>query len=194
MLFVDSFSEDTVRLVVVNLPLDGRVISASGDDAWARAAAEVAVESAVDALKVRLAINPVTVDRDKAGREMRPRATGEVRVHAIGELWCSRICERCGEEVRLHLNADEQLQFLPEGSVDPEREEIEEEELDVGWYDGGELSLESVVAEMFTLALPVKVTCADEVACQVRTMALLEANRLAAGVGHPAFAALKNLC
>lgn len=183
-----------MRLVVVNLPLDGRVVTANGDDTWARAAAEVAVESAVDALAIELAVNPVVVDRDKAGRETRPRATGEVRVHARGHLWCSRVCERCGEEVRLFLEADEHLQYLPEGSVDPEREEIEEDDLDVGWYDGGELSLEQVVAEMFTLALPVKVACTDQVACQVRTIALLEANRVAAGVGHPAFAALKDLC
>lgn len=105
-------------------------------------------------------------------------------------------CDRCGEPVDVRLESSETLRYQPEEPVgatpgDPEEVELREDELDVGWYTDGTLSLADVVSEAIALALPMRNACEDTAGCDARTAKLLEGASEQAG-GHPGFAALKN--
>ena len=105
-------------------------------------------------------------------------------------------CDRCGEPVEVQLESAETLRYQPDapgsgGPSDPEEVELSEDELDVGWYTDGTLSLADVVSEAIALALPMRNACEDTAGCDARTAKLLEGASEQAG-GHPGFAALKN--
>ena len=77
-----------------------------------------------------------------------------------------------------------------EEAAEPDEESLlSDEDLEVGWYHGGELALTDVLREALALELPLRIVCADESECDSRTRLLL---------GEPpanegAFGALKSL-
>ena len=117
------------------------------------------------------------------------RVQARVQVSALA----LHACDRCGEAVEVSVQEEAELLFLPRSlDVDEGVEvELDEADLDVGWYDGGEINLATVVSETLALALPSRFTCDDKTGCEARTEALLGAQD---GVGAASpFAALKDL-
>lgn len=135
--------------------------------------------------------------RFEARVELQPPDTGRGVIAMVGlDMGWSTGCDRCGEPVQVQLETKETLRYQPEDpSVPPgaehEEVELEEDDLDVGWYRDGTLSLADVVSEAIALALPMRNVCEDTAGCDARTTKLLEGSAESAG-GHPGFAALKN--
>jgi uncharacterized metal-binding protein YceD (DUF177 family) len=149
-------------------------------------AASAALEATPDLLEGRLVV----------------RIKGTV-VRVMGEIQASveRVCGRCDLPAQISLNISEKLDYHPKSSDDSESElvgeiELRREDLDVGWYEGRAILLDEVFAELLTLALPMRIVCRDKVVCQARTTAMLSDafEEPETTVGHPAFAALKDLC
>jgi uncharacterized metal-binding protein YceD (DUF177 family) len=57
----------------------------------------------------------------------------------------------------------------------PDEIRLSEEEMDVGWYAAGAIEVGDVLSEALALALPTRVTCSDDAACDARTASLLTA-------------------
>ena len=173
-----------MRIRVEDIPAAGRQVTAALSDGWAREAARDALDAAPTTLEAEFRIRKGARDRDA-------EVALRVRTTAPGS------CDRCGEDLVWVLSFESDLRYSPEptdvSEVRAEEEvELEEDDLDVGWYRDGHLSLPDVLREAVALALPSRIVCEDVPACDARTRKMLEANSEEAG-GHPAFAALKNL-
>jgi len=165
-----------MELRIDRLPPDGRKVSLSQDTEWVAAASADA-----DSFRADLTIR---------GRRER------VRVDVTGEVTVSGACERCGEPVAFSAPLDQVLSYVPEGHGAGEGEvELDEQDLDVGWYADGVLQLGDVVSELVALALPSRLACADESACDARVAAMLASHGSAGDpeVNASPFAVLKDL-
>jgi uncharacterized metal-binding protein YceD (DUF177 family) len=146
-----------VHIVVEDIPARGRHVRFSRSDAWAALAAASALDGDVAELSGLLHLT--------RGRRQ------EVRVKAEAHAVAQRVCDRCGQPTQLTVDADEELAYLPlvpparAANAKPDEVELAEEDLDVGWYEGGVVDLETVVSELLALAAPMRVTCVDAVRC-----------------------------
>lgn len=165
-----------LRIVVENIPENGLDVRIDTSSDWAVEAAQVALEGSVQS---------VSGEARVSRRGARARVEGHLEAAALG------VCARCGEDVELALSAEVDLAYVPVAKEGDEEQELEAEDLDVGWYAGGALELGDVICEALSLALPPRVSCADEPACDARTAALLAAEGKSGEPGHPGFAALK---
>jgi uncharacterized metal-binding protein YceD (DUF177 family) len=154
-----------VRLEVEHLPENGRTVAFGLTDPWARGAAAEALEAEPAALGGSLEI-------------AHPDRHGRIEVQARVSVEAGRECDRCGEPVAVSVNAEAPLVYLPTVALPTEADDepLAEEDLDVGWYDGGVLDLAAVVSEAIALQLPPRIVCADTAACDARTEALLAAH------------------
>jgi uncharacterized metal-binding protein YceD (DUF177 family) len=167
-----------VKVTVSNISdpggLDVKVEPGKG---WVRSAVERAVEAPGNASGTLLFI----------------REGSRVTVTGSLDVTSSLPCERCLEAVPLALDVDVDLIFVPASQAPSAHIEVELEEndLDVGYFENDELSVEDLVCEAIALEMPTRIVCDDELACDERTARLL-AGRGAAGPTdeHP-FAALK---
>ncbi len=154
-----------MRLLVENLPANGRTVTFELADEWARDAAAVALDGAPVALSGGVELSA-------------PTGKGRVLVTATVAARVDRVCDRCAEPVVLEVAGAMSLLYLPSGEpVEENADAIPEQDLDVGWYPGGELDLAQVLSESIALQLPPRVTCEGVEACDGRTEALFAAHR-----------------
>lgn len=173
-----------MRIRVDKIPSTGSKRAFGLTDDWAAAAATVALEASPTALSGSISVSPPVQHRS-------------VDVQVAADAAARRTCDRCGEPVDVTVGVQSTLRYLPansDGGVRTEDEEIElaEDDLDLGWYEDGSLVLADVLTEALALATPSRILCEDTSGCDARTTALLEAAKPDL-IGHPAFAALKNL-
>ena len=73
------------------------------------------------------------------------------------------VCSRCLEPFRLTVDAPFDIRYLPfsAASTDPERE-VEEEDLETGYYREDQIDLNQLLREQFYLALPMKPLCQED--------------------------------
>ncbi|MEC7986411.1 MAG: hypothetical protein VX278_14695 [Myxococcota bacterium] len=82
------------------------------------------------------------------------------------------ICSRCNQRILVSMTGEESLAFdedpgsgqQPKSEKDLNRisheDEIEMEDLDIGWYQNGKLSLEDALCEAIVLGMPMRIYCA----------------------------------
>lgn len=170
-----------MRIAVDTIPRTGRQVSLDLQTDWVREAASAALDAGPTSLAGRAELTP-------------PGRDGRVTVSVGVQLAADVPCGRCGEPFRFELATEASLDYVPvPGSPEEGEVELEETELDVGWYTGGELDMGDVLREVIALAVPPRYTCADRSACDRRTEALLAQAREGEAPGHPGFAVLKNL-
>ncbi len=169
-----------MNLIIDQIPERGRQIVLDTTTEWAMAAVSDTLGVLAESLSGKLQIS------SKAGRVS---VSGELNTSATCE------CERCGESFRLALPVEVELLFdpAPSGAPVEEEEEVDEEELDIGWYQGNSLNLADVVTEAVALALPIRLECPDTEECDKRTAKLLAEKGRSGDSSHPGFAALSKL-
>lgn len=171
-------AEVLVRLVVEDIPAQGRSLRADLGTPWARRAASTALEAEPDELQVEL-------EAERLGEMV--FVSGTIRASA------ERECDRCRAAVQLEVDDEVELMFRPEPAPTQGEVELSTGELDVGWYEDGVLDAEAVLSEAIALGLPSRVVCSDPQGCDERTRALLEAAADERAAGHPGLAGLADL-
>jgi len=170
-----------MRVVIDQLPIGGRQVSLSLGEEWAAEAAQLALDGPATTLGGEL-------DVQRASRR------GIVHVTGSAAAWRHATCDRCGEACRHGVEVEVSLLYAPSedsgDSFDGGEIELQADDLDVGWYDGGVVDLGAVLGEALALELPPRIRCADEAECDKRTDALLAGAR-SGEPGHPALAALR---
>ncbi len=166
-----------MRIGIDTMKADGRRVRVTFGDAWAAAAAQGALEGALEALDGELTFELVK---------------RRVEVHGTVSATSAQPCDRCGEPVHVSVTADVDLVYLPEKPAGQGEQQLAEDELDVGWYTGDEVDVSDVLSEALALEAPVRILCQDTDACDARTQALLDASGGGA-TGHPGFSALAGL-
>ncbi|HVB28943.1 MAG TPA: DUF177 domain-containing protein [Terriglobia bacterium] len=99
-------------------------------------------------------VGPLTVkgEAELAGKEIR------ISGHVSARL--ETACDRCLEQVKLPVELDFDLPYRPMEEIAREEEvEVEEDDLQVGFYSGEGLNLADVVREQVVLSVPLKVVC-----------------------------------
>jgi len=156
----------------------GHAVAAGLGDVWAVAAVSQAADAIPSTLVVEVHL------RHAHGRVF---VDGAVMFSAMGA------CERCAEQVLLTLDVPVSLTYAPANANDVGSGDVElhRDELDVGWFEHGQLDLAQVLSEAVALAMPSRLLCEDQGACEARTSALLGSTR--APTAFSALADLKNL-
>lgn len=137
-----------MKIPIDKIPEHGRDAVIGLASPWSRDAAREGLDGEPSALEGKLLL-------------VRQRAhilvTGELRSeHAA-------TCSRCLADLVVELSGELDLEYAPlsEQVVEADRE-LEEEELDLGWFDGDSLDLAQVLCEQLSLWLPARILCGDE--------------------------------
>jgi uncharacterized protein len=98
--------------------------------------------------------------------ELLSNTLGEIRVRGRLNVEMTGECDRCLAEARFPIDAEFDLFYRPAVEGEPEREEVELHagEIEIGFYQGDGLELESVLREFVVLSLPMQKVCSE--ACQ----------------------------
>ena len=106
-------------------------------------------------------------------------------------------CSRCLEPFRMPVNNTFDLRYLPASEVSTEGEgEVEEDDLEVGYYRDDQIDLNELLREQFYLALPMKPLCREDckgLCAQCGTNLNAGSCNCAPAWEDPRLAALKNL-
>lgn len=173
-----------MRIVVAGIPSTGRVVEFGMRDDWAREAAEVALDGPPTELTGELLVQRASDD-------------GLVKVSGTARAARPATCDRCGEAADRVVDIDVSLLYAPESRgrgddpFDGGELELDADDLDLGWYSGGQIRLRDVLQEALSLEVSPQIRCADVGECDKRTDALL-ADATSGEPGHPALAALRD--
>lgn len=117
---------------------------------------EYPAEAFADAADDYRVTGPVRLEFDISRSEDRYRVVG--KVSAALELACSR----CAEAFAWPVEADFDLQYLPQSANAGEGElEVAEEDLGVAFYSEEAIDLGQLIREQFYLSLPMKPLCSE---------------------------------
>src|ERR1035438_1280975 len=87
--------------------------------------------------------------------EVLARSDGEVRIQGKFTVEMAAECDRCLGRARFPLDGAFDLYYRPVSAIAREEEvEIGEDEVEIGFYEGGGLELEDILREQVLLALP----------------------------------------
>ena len=86
--------------------------------------------------------------------------TQEIRVRGKLDVTVEADCDRCLETARFPISTAFDLFYRPDAS-DVEERELDEGEVEVGFYEGGGLELKDILREQVVLALPMQRVCSD---------------------------------
>ncbi len=150
-----------MRIVVEELSVKGFDVAFTKADGWASASAGEALEGDVVALSGRMRF------------ERSPRSIGKgqgVVVQVDADARVRRPCDLCGRDTEVDVDAHERMVFVPtgmdvEGTPTAGERELDEDELDVGWFADGVVLTEDVLSEALVLNAPPRVSCTDEADC-----------------------------
>jgi hypothetical protein len=145
-----------MKILVHQILVQNKKISFSKDSSWAVNTLEEAIDGKAEHCEGELTLHR---------REDRVRVTGDVVLSA------KRNCDICGGLIEITLSKELALLYDPqpefeitlEGSTSKEEELVlEENDLDLGWYEDGQLDLSIVLSEHIILNLSNIVQCSDE--------------------------------
>ena len=101
-------------------------------------------------------VTPVELAFDVHKDKDRFRLVGTVKTEL--EL----VCSRCLEPFRMPVEATFDIRYLPASEQSAEAEsEVEEEDLETGYYTDDQIDLNELLREQFYLALPMKPLCQE---------------------------------
>ena len=87
---------------------------------------------------------------------------GEIRVQGDLNVTMEAICDRCLETAKFPIQNRFDLVYMPVKEANGRAEdEIDQDGIEVGYYDGNGLALNDILREVVLLALPMQLICAD---------------------------------
>ena len=95
--------------------------------------------------------------------ELVAHSDGEVRIRGRYTVEMSAQCDRCLGGARFPLEGSFDLFYRPMSFIAKDEEiEIEEDETEIGFYEGGGLELEDILKEQVLLSLPMQRVCSED--------------------------------
>lgn len=95
--------------------------------------------------------------------ELLANTEGEVRIQGRLNVEMECECDRCLGRARFPVDTPFDLFYRPMSDIAREEDvEIDEGEAEIGFYEGGGISLEDVLREQVLLALPMQRTCRED--------------------------------
>jgi uncharacterized protein len=95
--------------------------------------------------------------------ELLAQTGGEIRVRGKYNVELTVECDRCLAESRFPLDTGFDLFYRPMSDIARDEEvEIDEEETEIGFYEGAGMELEDILREQVLLALPMQRVCRED--------------------------------
>jgi len=134
-----------MKIIAADITERGVDVQSGSDDAWAHEAATRALEVSAQTLSFQLKV----------------RRDGEsVRVQGDLSVSIQRVCDRCLEPVELSIGGVVDLVYVSSIGVKCAAESnLDESDLDVGWFDGLSLDMADVVSEQLALWMSDRILC-----------------------------------
>jgi uncharacterized protein len=108
-------------------------------------------------------INQTSVLHAEGTAQLLNHSLGEIRVQGGLKVTVEATCDRCAELATFPLESRFDLVYLPATDDRPGGEdEIDAAGIEVGYYEGGGLSLNEILREVVLLALPMQLVCAED--------------------------------
>jgi len=137
-----------VRIPVDNISEGGLEATLVGSEPWIKAAAQLALDTAPSHLEGHVILFPVG---------------DSVRIQGNLQVTFSTACDRCLSEVMLSFDDKIDLYYSPRPKHQPDETiALESGELDIGWFDNGEIDLSHIISEQLALWMPDRVRCDDD--------------------------------
>jgi len=103
--------------------------------------------------------------RAAGSAELLAHSDGEIRVEGQYSVEMEAQCDRCLGRARFPLDASFDLYYRPAAEIAKEEEvAIDEDEVELGFYEGNGMVLEDILREQVLLNLPMQKVC--DVACK----------------------------
>ncbi|HUP04901.1 MAG TPA: DUF177 domain-containing protein [Bryobacteraceae bacterium] len=94
--------------------------------------------------------------------ELLPETEGQLRIQGRYSVEMTAQCDRCLGRARFPLDASFDLYYRPSSEMVSEEElEIDEGEVEIGFYEGEGIELGEILLEQVLLALPMQRVCSD---------------------------------
>jgi uncharacterized protein len=95
--------------------------------------------------------------------ELLSHSLGEIHVQGDLRVTVNAPCDRCLEPVSLPIASPFDLVYMPASEAsDGGEDEIDEDAVEVGFYEGNGLPLNDVLREVILLALPMQLVCNED--------------------------------
>lgn len=95
--------------------------------------------------------------------ELISRSLGDIRINGSLQVTVTAPCDRCLEPISLPVANPFDLVYMPASEASEGGEdEINEDAVEVGFYEGSGLQLEDVLREVVLLALPMQLVCRED--------------------------------
>ncbi|MCB9741285.1 MAG: DUF177 domain-containing protein [Alphaproteobacteria bacterium] len=133
-----------MRVTLDSIPEEGLEIAVTTEQPWAVEGASSGVEGRVSALEGALYIT---------------RLDKEIRVRGELSATILRSCDRCVEDIAGVIGGELDLAYVPGRTLSAGTVDLNEDELDVGFYGDAGLDLSDVISEHFALLLPFRLSC-----------------------------------
>jgi len=133
-----------MRISADDIPARGRPVQVDLNTPWLARAATLALDIPVRSLSMSLV---VTKDDER------------VLVSGEGALTLDATCDRCLAELTLSLSGPVALRYAPADPTDSADRDLDEDDLDEGWFDGRLLDMTDVVSEQLMLWMPDRILC-----------------------------------
>ncbi|MDG1480591.1 MAG: YceD family protein [Myxococcota bacterium] len=133
-----------MRISADDIPARGRPVQVDLNTPWLASAAKRALEVTAKSLSMSL-----MVTRDDEC----------VVVSGEGSLTLDASCDRCLAELTLSFSGPVALRYAPADPTDTGDRDLDEDDLDEGWFDGRLLDMTDVVSEQLMLWMPGRILC-----------------------------------
>ncbi|MFN7934445.1 MAG: DUF177 domain-containing protein [Bryobacteraceae bacterium] len=95
--------------------------------------------------------------------ELLSSTLGEIRIHGHVRVTMETPCDRCLEPARLLIDSDFDLCYRPtEMATTGEEVELDDDEAEMGFYEGDGLELAEVLREFILLQVPIQIVCRQD--------------------------------
>ena len=135
-----------MKVNVGGIPEHGTRVTAETRVPWARKAAADALEGTAEHLEFDVQLSQIAEC-----------------VHVVGSLTATveSTCHRCGDPVNIHLEGKVDLFYAPEGSGSAAEGDValSVTDMDIGWFEDGQIDMAQVVSEQLALWLPERIVC-----------------------------------
>jgi uncharacterized protein len=108
-------------------------------------------------------ISQISVLHAEGTAQLLNHSLGEIRVQGGLRVTVEAACDRCAERATFPIESRFDLVYMPAGDNRPDGEdEIDAAGIEVGYYEGGGLTLNEILREVVLLALPMQFVCAED--------------------------------
>ncbi|KJU81856.1 protein containing DUF177 [Candidatus Magnetobacterium bavaricum] len=122
---------------------------------------DIKEEGLVVDLNAGVSLDMARVEGPVCGSLLIHKAGANVLISGTARLEMTLTCSRCLIEFGNNLEVDINLTYMPWQDEDTREYDLQETDMDIGFYIGEEIDIHQLVTEQILLTMPMKIVCSD---------------------------------